>query len=111
MPVPDGYIAAMPEAQLATGAVHLFDVDGEPRLIIASGEYLRAFDGLCTHEDADLADGDLEDTTLWCPFHNSGFDITDGHAVCPPATEPLPRYDVLIHDGTVYVAHDPMPTP
>jgi 3-phenylpropionate/trans-cinnamate dioxygenase ferredoxin component len=107
---PDGYVHVLDVDQLAEGTMHEFEVEGKVRILARlEGGEVRALDGVCTHEQAQLVDGDLEGTTIWCPFHAAGFDATTGIATCLPAKDPLCRYDVRTDDGHVFVARDPLP--
>ena len=44
-----------------------------------------ATDGLCTHEQVELADGFVSGTIIECPMHNGRFDFTTGEAKGAPA--------------------------
>ncbi|HEX6341302.1 bifunctional 3-phenylpropionate/cinnamic acid dioxygenase ferredoxin subunit [Umezawaea sp.] len=68
----------------------------------AEGE-LYAVDDTCTHQDASLADGWLEDCRVECPLHASSFDLRTGLPSGPPAKRPVRTYPVVVLDGVVYV--------
>ena len=68
----------------------------------ADGEIL-AIDDTCTHQDASLADGWVEDCTVECPLHASCFDLRTGMPSGPPARTPVRTHDVVVADGLVYV--------
>jgi nitrite reductase/ring-hydroxylating ferredoxin subunit len=38
-----------------------------------------------------------------CPAHGSTFRLDDGKVMRPPATKPVPVYDVKVEDGRVYI--------
>lgn len=57
----------------------------------------------CSHAEASLAEGELWDTSVECPRHGSEFDLKTGEPGALPATEPVPVYEVLVEDGTVYL--------
>ena len=82
------------------------DLDGRRVLVVNLDGTLRAFDGTCTHEEADLSTGFLLGERVTCPLHLSQFDLTTGEAVNPPATQPLKRYSVIVKDGDVFVQLD-----
>jgi nitrite reductase/ring-hydroxylating ferredoxin subunit len=71
----------------------VFNVDGE----------LFAIDDTCTHQDASLADGYLEDCTVECPLHASTFDLRTGKPSGPPAKTPVRTHGVEVRDGVVWV--------
>jgi 3-phenylpropionate/trans-cinnamate dioxygenase ferredoxin component len=68
-----------------------------------AGDYY-AIDDTCTHQDASLADGYLEDDcTVECPLHASCFDLRTGQPSGPPAKEPVRTHTVVVRDGTIFV--------
>ena len=77
--------------------VAVFNADGE----------LFAIDDTCTHQDASLSEGWLEDGLIECPLHEACFDLRTGKPTGPPAKRPVRTYDVLVRDGVVYVDAPP----
>uniref|UniRef100_A0A7C5RTS8 Non-heme iron oxygenase ferredoxin subunit n=1 Tax=Thermomicrobium roseum TaxID=500 RepID=A0A7C5RTS8_THERO len=100
----------MPLAEVPEATIVRFEVDGEPRILVRYGDRLYAVYGICTHEEAEMAEGDLEDGVLYCPLHGSGFELATGRVTALPATRPLPVYDVEVRDGMVYVSRQPRTT-
>jgi 3-phenylpropionate/trans-cinnamate dioxygenase ferredoxin subunit len=78
---------------LAHVPVAVFNADGE----------LFAIDDTCTHQDASLSEGWLEDCMVECPLHAASFDLRTGRPTGPPAKRPVRTYPVLVEDGVVYV--------
>ena len=67
------------------------------------GEFY-ATDDTCTHGNASLADGEVEeDGVVECPFHAGTFDVRTGEALSFPCVLPLKTYPGVVEDGTVYV--------
>ena len=60
-----------------------------------------ATDGLCTHEDAELADGFVQGTIIECPLHNGRFDFVTGEAKGAPACVNLVTYPVKVEGGRI----------
>ncbi len=79
------------------------EFDNRRILVVNLDGALFAWDGTCTHEEADLSSGFLLGDRVTCPLHLSQFDLTTGEAVTPPATQPLRKYDVKIENEEVYV--------
>lgn len=67
-----------------------------------AGEFYCIAD-VCTHDDGPLEDGDLEGYQVECPRHGACFDVRNGDALCLPATEPVPTYQVKVESGDIYV--------
>jgi len=107
MAAPEGFVAVKRYEDIPEGAIVPFEVEGDERILVKLNGNLYALGGICTHEYAELAEGDLEDSILYCPLHGSGFDVQTGRVTSLPATQPLPVYDLRVVDGIVYVAREP----
>jgi 3-phenylpropionate/trans-cinnamate dioxygenase ferredoxin subunit len=83
------------------------EIDGTVRVVVRAGGGYRGLDGVCTHEQVELSEGCVEDGALWCPAHDSGFDLLTGAVTNLPATEPLRAYDVVERDGGLYMSVEP----
>lgn len=73
--------------------IAIYHVDGE----------VFATEGVCTHGNARLCDGYLEDHEIECPLHQGRFDIRSGKAMCAPLTADIRIYPVKKKDGRVLV--------
>lgn len=62
-----------------------------------------ALDDECTHEEASLADGFIEDSQVECPLHAAAFCLKTGKALCLPATENARTHRVEVRDGELYL--------
>jgi cytochrome P450/nitrite reductase/ring-hydroxylating ferredoxin subunit len=66
-----------------------------------------AFDDTCTHQGCSLAGGELEGAVVVCPCHGSGFDVTTGDVLSPPALDPLPIFETRVVEGELEVRLSP----
>ncbi|GAA1768051.1 bifunctional 3-phenylpropionate/cinnamic acid dioxygenase ferredoxin subunit [Kocuria aegyptia] len=64
---------------------------------------LFALDDTCTHQDASLADGYVEDCEVECPLHASKFNLRTGAVDAPPAKLPVRTHVVTVVDGDIMV--------
>ena len=82
-------------------------VDDTPILLVRAGEDLFAIGNQCTHQGAGLDRGVAKIAgsvrTVTCPAHGSMFNLETGKPMRPPATKPVPVYDVKVEDGRVFV--------
>ncbi len=79
--------------------------DGVPVAVFHVGGAYYALDDTCTHQDASLTDGyvEEEDCAVECPLHASCFDLRTGEPSGPPARTPVRTHAVVVEDGAVYV--------
>jgi Na+-transporting NADH:ubiquinone oxidoreductase subunit F len=101
-PDAEGWIEVCDLGRLVPGDVLRFDHRGVTYAIYRSAiGQLFGTDGICTHGNAQLADGFLQGTVIECPKHNGRFEIRDGSARRPPPCIALKTYDVRERDGKV----------
>ncbi|OEU97102.1 hypothetical protein AN216_17610 [Streptomyces oceani] len=65
------------------------------------GDY-HVTDDRCTHEEASLSDGYLQDDTIECPRHQGVFHVPSGKPMAAPVTQPLRVYPARVEDGQVW---------
>ena len=101
------FVSVAKDIDVAEGTLYGIDVNEEPVLLVRIGGALHAIGRICTHEYADLAEGELDGKCVVCPLHGSRFDVLTGQALTLPAVLPEPVYDVAVADGVIYVAVSP----
>ncbi len=62
-----------------------------------------ATDGICTHEQAYLADGLVMEYIIECPKHNGRFDYRTGAAKGAPVCIDLKIYPTKVEAGNVFI--------
>jgi 3-phenylpropionate/trans-cinnamate dioxygenase ferredoxin subunit len=62
-----------------------------------------ATDGLCSHEQAHLADGLVMGDIIECPKHNGRFNYKTGEARRAPVCVDICTYPVRVEAGTVFI--------
>jgi len=65
---------------------------------------LYAVGDACTHAGVRLSEGWLYDGRIECVLHGALFDVVSGAVLAPPASAPVPTYDVKVEGEDVYVA-------
>ena len=81
-----------------------FDHAGRTYAIYHSpdGEFF-CTDGLCTHEEVQLAEGLVMDYVIECPKHSGQFDYRTGEAKRAPVCQHLGTYPARLQAGRVYL--------
>lgn len=80
--------------QLNDGEMCQFVLENRCVALARVGEALYAFDDACPHMLESLSEGDLDAYNVYCPMHQSGFDIRTGKVLNPPAESPLVIYSL-----------------
>jgi nitrite reductase/ring-hydroxylating ferredoxin subunit len=80
-----------------------FILKGNEFIVINRNKKFYCLDARCTHAGAPLAEGELEDGILECPWHGSRFNIETGEVIRGPAKKQLHIYNSFVKDGSVVV--------
>ncbi|MCW4355740.1 bifunctional 3-phenylpropionate/cinnamic acid dioxygenase ferredoxin subunit [Hoyosella sp. YIM 151337] len=92
-------LSALPEGEVTT----ITPPGMSPVSIFHTDEGLFAIDDTCTHQDASLADGWVEDCKVECPLHEACFDLRTGVPSGPPAKIAVRTHEVVVLDGVIYL--------
>lgn len=90
-------------SDLKRGDMLDFDYEEKKILLANLNGKVYATDRICTHADADLATGILNEEGITCPLHLSTFDLATGIPQNLPAEIPLKIYNVKIEQNEIYV--------
>ena len=93
--------------EVVPGEAKQYTVEGRPVALCNVGGEFHAFEDICTHQFAYLTEGGLEGDRIKCPLHGATFDVRSGEAKSLPAVKPVPKHEVKVEDGSVYVALNP----
>ncbi|SHK13413.1 3-phenylpropionate/trans-cinnamate dioxygenase ferredoxin subunit [Nocardiopsis flavescens] len=80
--------------------------DETPIALVRTEGEVFALRDVCSHAEVRLSEGEVEDGTVECWLHGSCFDVRSGAPINPPATRPVPTYDVKIDGDDVLVSLD-----
>lgn len=91
-------------SELEVNEIRQVELDAREPIAIYNldGEYF-ATDDTCTHGNASMAEGDIDGSEVYCPFHMGAFDIRTGEATVAPCSVPLQTYEVVIEDGYLFI--------
>ncbi|WP_369069911.1 bifunctional 3-phenylpropionate/cinnamic acid dioxygenase ferredoxin subunit [Kineococcus terrestris] len=95
-------VVACAVGDLPPGEALRLDLDVPVSVFNDEGEFY-ALDDTCSHAEASLAEGYVEDCAVECPLHASAFDLRTGRPSGPPAVRPVRTHAVSVVDGQVVV--------
>ena len=85
------------------GEMESFELDGQEVLLVcAEGGDVRAFQGICPHQDIPLVEGKFDGKTLICRAHQWVFDACTGVGLNPGDCQ-LANYPIKIEGNEIYV--------
>lgn len=100
---PDGFVAVMPESELGNNKPVRALCNGVPILLVRHDSRILALAETCSHFGAPLSEGKLTGDSIVCPWHQSRFDLADGHVINGPAVHPQPCLETRLKNGQVEV--------
>ena len=84
------------------------EIDDTPVALARTGSAdnpeVYALHDICSHAEVSLSEGEVYNHTIECWLHGSCFDLRTGKPTNPPATQPVPTYNVKIEGGEVFVS-------
>ena len=97
------WICIADATSLAEGGMTAISAAGKHLILFkVSGSYF-VTDRRCTHQQADLLRGYLDQDVIECPVHQGRFNVRTGEALSAPACVPLRTYPVKTMDNQIYV--------
>jgi nitrite reductase/ring-hydroxylating ferredoxin subunit/uncharacterized membrane protein len=100
---PDGFVPVMDANDLPTKKLTRVEADGMPVVLFKEGKQIYALAATCSHLGGPLDEGRCENGVVHCPWHNSGFHLSDGSVANSPAVYAQPTFDVRILNGKIEV--------
>ena len=92
-------------SEVAPGSLKHVELDDETEICLANVDgTIYAINGQCSHEGGPLGEGELDGTTVSCPWHAGEFNVTSGAVEGPPPSEAVATYEVRIEGDEVQVA-------
>ena len=90
-------------SELSSGEMKMVTLGEEDILLANVDGKIHAVSDLCSHADASLSDGYIEEGEVECPLHGSRFNLTTGEALNLPADEPLKVYEIKVEGDDILV--------
>ncbi|WP_025038790.1 non-heme iron oxygenase ferredoxin subunit [Bradyrhizobium sp. DOA9] len=90
-------------ADIKQGEAIGLEIAGHHVALYRVGDQFYATGNICTHADALLSDGMLDECEIECPLHMGRFDIRTGEALTSPVEIDIPTYQVRIRDDQLEV--------
>jgi nitrite reductase/ring-hydroxylating ferredoxin subunit len=90
-------------SDIPDGQMKALVLDGEEIVVANVGGRCFAFGGVCPHDGGPLAEGELDGSSVRCPWHFTEFDLETGAVLSGLTDEAIPIYKVEIDGDRVRV--------
>lgn len=97
------FIQVARSTDLAPGRALAAEVGGRTVAVFRTAQCLYAIDDTCTHSGGPLSEGEVEGTTVTCPWHGARFDLATGAHRDEMASSDLRCYAVRDRDGALEI--------
>ncbi|MEX0936952.1 MAG: Rieske 2Fe-2S domain-containing protein [Pirellulales bacterium] len=98
----DGFLFAAMEIDLTESEGRSVEVAGNEMALFRVDGQVHAIDAACPHEGAPLAQGEIKNGTITCPWHGWAFNTCTGCSLDPPGHD-VRAYPTLVEDGRIFV--------
>ena len=99
MPEP---IVVCPAAELGPGMLRAIEIDSQPVVVRNVDGRLYAIENICPHRGGPIAEGDVADGVITCPWHDWSFNLATGQNTMNPAAM-IRLFPCRIENETVVV--------
>ncbi len=100
------WVAVAKAEDCPQGEKIVIDTDAGKIAIFHLSQGLFAMEDRCSHDNGELASGEVEGDEVICPRHGARFCILNGKALTPPAYEDIEVFKVRVVDGMIEVDID-----
>ena len=104
---PEGWTPVLTATELPENAPRRVEVEGTRVLLVRQGARIYALAETCAHLGGPLAEGELVDGSIRCPWHGSRYALDDGRVLDGPSAFPQPCYETRIREGQIEVRRPP----
>ena len=86
---------------MVPGEGRLVEVEGEDVGLFLVDDRVYAIDNTCPHREGYLHEGQVEGTTVTCPWHFTVFCLRTGSVLEGPSDQPVRTYEVQVEGNDV----------
>jgi nitrite reductase/ring-hydroxylating ferredoxin subunit len=100
---PVSWTPVLLESDLREREPRRIQVEGNPVLLYRYNGFIHAMGAVCGHDGGPLEEGKFDGLCVECPWHQTVYDLRDGHVVHGPSTYAEPVYEVQLQDNQIWL--------
>lgn len=89
--------------EIAPGEGKMVAVNGKKIALFNVGGAFYAIDDTCAHRGGPLSQGEVQGTTVTCPWHGAQYDLQTGNVLSPPAPQGVRNYKVVVEGDDIKI--------
>lgn len=97
------FIKIAETSELENNQVKKFEINDTKIALFKIEDNFYATSDTCTHAEASISEGEIEDDTITCPHHGAKFNIKTGAALTLPAMMPLETFEIKVEGNEVLI--------
>src|SRR5215475_10543335 len=90
-------------SDIPAGQGRMFEVSGRQVAVFNCGGQFHAIDNVCEHQGGPLAEGELDDCVVTCPWHGWTYDVRTGISPDDSVTR-VQRFELKVEGDELLVA-------
>jgi nitrite reductase (NADH) small subunit len=98
----EGFIKSARASDIPPGTGRVFSVNGTPVAVFNVAGAYHAIHNNCLHRQGPLGEGELDGSTVTCPWHGWTFDVTSGECRSRPGAR-VACYEVRVEGEDIYI--------
>ena len=91
------------KADIEPGAAIAVEIKDQKIALFNIGGTFYAIGDTCTHRGGPLSQGQVDGTTVTCPWHGARYDLKTGNVLGPPAPKGVAGYKVVVDGNDIKV--------
>ena len=96
-------VKILDKKDVAPGSSTAVEVRGKNIAVFNVDGTFYAIGDTCTHRGGHLSQGEVNGTTVTCPWHRAQYDLKTGGVLTPPAPKDLASYKVVVEGDAVSI--------
>ncbi len=104
-PVSQTWRRVLSPEELPANSRRVVYVGGEQVALVNTSDRVLAFSARCPHANGPIADGEIREGVITCPWHGSRFCLETGAPLGGPTSRPLPIFQAQIRQDGIWISY------
>lgn len=99
------FMPVLPASELTGDGLVPVEIYSQQFLVVSENGQIYVIENKCGHHEMPLEKGDVENGTIFCPYHRISFDLSTGEVSNRPweNCDPIKVFETCVEDGYIGV--------